>query len=79
MYVIPIFITGALHHVTTTVKEKVTAYSTGPAETVWLLQFWLDQFSQGKNEIQFLQKQVINKSASVLFGLVGLIILSYNR
>ena len=33
---------------------------------------WLpDQFSQGTNEIPFLQKQVINKSASVVF--IGLL------
>ena len=36
-------------------------------------------FSQGKNESLFYTKQVINNSASLIFGLVRLIILSYNR
>ena len=40
--------------------------------------FGRTSFSQGKDEIQFLQKQVINKSASVIFILVRFIILSYN-
>ena len=34
--------------------------------------------SQGKNTIPFYKRQVINKSASVIFGLVRLIILCYN-
>ena len=46
---------------------------------VRLLWFWLDQFSQAKNKIPLLQKHVINKSASVIFELVKLIILSYNE
>ena len=36
-------------------------------------------FSHGKNKIPFCKKQVINKSVSVIFGLVGLIILNHNR
>ena len=31
-------------------------------------------FSQGKDEIQFCKRQVINKSASVILGLIRLII-----
>ena len=46
---------------------------------VWLLWFWLDQFSQANSKIPLLQKHVINKSASVIFELVKLIILSYNE
>ena len=48
-------------------------------KVVHLLQFWPDEFSQGKNIISFYKKQVINKSSSVILGLVRLIILSYNR
>ena len=55
---------------------KVCRCVTGPVEIVWLLQLWLDQFF---NEIQFFIKQVIDKSASVIFALVRLIALSYNR
>ena len=36
-------------------------------------------FSQGKNKIPFLQKASNKQSASVIFGLIRLIILSYNR
>ena len=35
--------------------------------------------SQGKNKIPFYNKQVINKSARVIFGLVRLVILQYSR
>ena len=35
--------------------------------------------SQDKNKIPFYKKQVINKSTRVIFGLVQLIILWYNR
>ena len=35
-------------------------------------------FSQGKNELQFLRKACNKQSASVIFGLIRLIILSYN-
>ena len=41
--------------------------------------FGQTNFSQGKNKIPFLKKQVIKKGASVIFGLVRLIMLSYNR
>ena len=51
----------------------------GPAESVRLLRFWLDQFFQGKNKIPFLQKAGNKQSASVILGLIRLIILSYNR
>ena len=34
--------------------------------------------SQGKNKIPFLQKASNKQSASVILGLIGLIILSYN-
>ena len=34
-------------------------------------------FSQGKNKIPFLQNQVINKSASVIVGLIRLITLVF--
>ena len=47
----------------------------GSAETVQVLRFGHTSFSQGKN----IQKQVIQKSACVIFGLVRHIILSYNR
>ena len=51
----------------------------GPAESVRLLRFWPDQFfSQGKNKIPFLQKASNKQSASVILGLIRLIILSYN-
>ena len=51
---------------------------TGPAEEVRLLRFWLDQFFSGvKMNFHFYIKQVVNKSSSVIFGLVRLIILSY--
>ena len=33
----------------------------GPAESVRLLRFWPDQFSQGKNKIPFLQKASIKQ------------------
>ena len=36
-------------------------------------------FSQGKNEIPFLQKANNKQSACVILGLIRLIILSYNR
>ena len=38
--------------------------------------FGWTRFSQGKNEIQFLQKGTNKKSAIVIFGLARLIILS---
>ena len=34
---------------------------------------------QGKNEIPFFRKQVINKSTRVIFGLVQLVVLRYSR
>ena len=42
----------------------------GPAETVQLLWFGQTSFSQGerKNKVHFYKKQVIKKSASVIFG-----------
>ena len=48
---------------------------------VWLLRsgFGRTSFSQDKNKVPVLHKQVINKSASVIFGLVRLIVLSYDR
>ena len=36
-------------------------------------------FSQGKNKVPFLQKVSNKQSASVILGLIRLIILSYNR
>ena len=36
-------------------------------------------FSQGKSKIPFLQKASNKQSASVILGLIRLIILSYNR
>ena len=36
-------------------------------------------FSQGKSKIPFLQKESNKQSASVILGLIRLIILSYNR
>ena len=36
-------------------------------------------FSQGKSKIPFLQKTSNKQSASVILGLIRLIILSYNR
>ena len=53
--------------------------ASGLAEVIRLLWFWPNQFSQGKNKVHFYKKQVMNKSASVVFGLVRLIILRYNR
>ena len=41
-------------------------------EAVQLLRFWLDHFTQGK-KICFYKKQLTNKSASVSFGLIGLL------
>ena len=41
--------------------------------------FGWTSFSQGKNKVPVLHKQVINKRASVIFGLVRLIVLSYDR
>ena len=47
----------------------------GPAELVRLLRFWLDKFfSQAKNNIPFLQKASNKQSASVILGLIRLII-----
>ena len=51
----------------------------GPQKRSGCSGFGRTSFTQGKNEIQFLKKQVLNKSASVIFGIVRLIILSYNR
>ena len=47
-------------------------YSTGLARAVRLLWFWSDQFSQGKIKFHCYKKQVRNRSASVIFGLVRL-------
>ena len=44
----------------------------GPAAPVLI-------FSQGKSKIPFLQKASNKQSASVILGLIRLIILSYNR
>ena len=53
---------------------------TGPEKMFRLPKFWLDQFfSQGGSRNSFLQKAGNGESASVIFGLAGLIILSYNR
>ena len=41
--------------------------------------FGRSSFSQGKNKISFLQKANNKQSASVILGLIRLIILSYNR
>ena len=41
--------------------------------------FGLTTFIQGKNETSFLQKQARNRSASMIFRLVRLIIILYNR
>ena len=38
------------------------------------VRFWPDHFSQGKNKIPFYTKQIINKSARVIFGLARLVI-----
>ena len=46
----------------------------GPAESVRLLRFWPDQFFSS-----ILQKASNKQSASVILGLIRLIILSYNR
>ena len=40
--------------------------------------FGQSSFTQGKIKLNFYKKQVLNKSASVIFGLVRLIVLSYN-
>ena len=50
-----------------------------PTETVQLLWFWQTSLCQSKSKIHFYKKQEINKSAGVIFGLVRLIVLSYNR
>ena len=47
----------------------------GPAETVRLLQFGQTSFSHGEKNKSFYKKQVTKKSASVVFGLVRLILL----
>ena len=41
--------------------------------------FGWSSFSQGKSKIPFLQKASNKQSASVILGLIKLIILSYNR
>ena len=52
----------------------------GLAESVRLLRFWAAPvFCQGKGKIPFLQKASNKRSASVILGLIRLIILSYNR
>ena len=52
----------------------------GPVEVVQLLLFGRTSFSADKKIIfHFYKKEVINKSSSVTFELVRLIILSYNR
>ena len=51
---------------------------TGPAESVWLLQFWPDQLFH-ESKILFLQKASNKQSANVILGLIRLVILSYNR
>ena len=38
------------------------------------VRFWPDHFFQGKNKIPFYTKQIINKSARVIFGLARLVI-----
>ena len=48
----------------------------GPAESVRLVRFLTEQFfSQGKSKIPFLQKANNKRSASVILGLIRLIIL----
>ena len=54
---------------------KSRAGGTGPAAPVLAGPV----FSQGKNKIPFLQKASNKQSASMILGLVRLIILSYNR
>ena len=56
---------------------------------IYIIQGWQKQsgcssfghtsFSQGKMKFNFYKKQLINKSATVIFGLISIIILSYNR
>ena len=47
---------------------------TGPAESVQMLWFWLDQFFlKVKQKIPFLQKASNKQSASVILGLLGLL------
>ena len=56
------------------------AQAAGPAESVWMLWFWPDQFFlKVKAKFHFLQKASNKQSASVIMGLIRLIILSYNR
>ena len=44
------------------VAETITVQKAGPAESVWLLQFWLDQFFlKVKAKFHFCKRQVINK------------------
>ena len=62
--------------------EQVLKYIpvSGLAESVRLLRFWPDQFFlKVKAKFLFLQKASNKQSASVILGLIRLIILSYNR
>ena len=62
------------------VKWTAPEVCLGPAELVQLLRFWPEQFFlKVKTKFHFCKRQVINKSASVILGLIRLIILSYNR
>ena len=57
------------------VKSHYRASGIGPAAPVLAGPV----FSQGKSKIPFLRKASNKQSASVIFGLIRLIILSYNR
>ena len=63
-------------HIQVCTKTHTYIHTSGPAESVRLLRFWLDQFfSQGKSKIPFLQKASNKQSASVILGLIRLIII----
>ena len=58
-------------------KLEMSAFigtGTGPAGLVWL-----NHYFQGKMKFHFCKKQLINSSASVMLGLVRLIISLYNK
>ena len=57
------------------IMELFRAGGIGPAASVLARPV----FSQGKSKIPFLQKASNKQSASVILGLIRLIILSYNR
>ena len=57
----------------------ILVYERGQQKQSGCSGFGQTSFSQGKMKFNFYKKQLINKSATVIFGLISIIILSYNR